>query len=51
MKKKTGKKKASAHTCSILKKKLKSARTRSSRGKALGNFAKHGCARRRKSKH
>ncbi|MGN6707873.1 MAG: hypothetical protein ACTHKF_00800 [Candidatus Nitrosocosmicus sp.] len=47
------KKVASAHTCSVLKQKLKSAKTKTARSAALGNFARHGCAarsRRRKRK-
>lgn len=41
-------KKASAHTCSILKRKISTARTMKARGHALGKFAKARCAKRRK---
>lgn len=48
---KKAKKAASAHTCSILKKKISTAKNRKTRGAALGNFSKHGCsARARRSK-
>lgn len=38
-------------SCSILKKKISAARTRTARGKALGKFAKAGCAQKARRKH